>query len=165
MKYILLLFSIWSLISCSCQKSSDESVGQIKDLEKQHTERLKHLPSISPIEGAKIVNQFGHQVGSQINKGIDIAVENETDVVAVADGKALTVKKGMANGENLIIIDHGYGIQTKYSNLAEILAEANQAVKRWTVIGKMKRTTDQPALLHYEVIKDGENVDPERFIF
>jgi len=165
MKYLLILFSTFLIIACSCQKSSEENLVQIKDSEKQKTDRLSRLPSINPIEKGKIVNRFGQQVGSLINKGIDISIEQETGVIAVADGKIIEVKKEDTNDKSTIIIDHGYGYQTKYRNLSEISVETNQSVKRWTVIGKMKITTEQPALLHYEVVKDGENVDPEKFIF
>ncbi len=106
MKYPLVLFSILLIISCSCQKSSDENLVQMNDLEKQQTEKVRHLPSINPIQGGMIISRFGQQVDSLINKGIDITVEKEADVFAVADGKIAEFKKGMMNKENLIIIDN-----------------------------------------------------------
>jgi len=158
------------LFAVSCQKSPDENLVQITKLEQQQTERMMHIPSISPIEGGKIVNRFEQQIDSltkkpYLKKGIDIVVDHEANVFAAAAGKVVEVMKGETNNENLIIIDHGHGFQTKYSNLFEILIEQNQAVKRWMVIGKIKKSQDLPAFLHYEVIENGEPVDPEKFLF
>jgi len=165
MKHILILSSILFIIYFSCQKSQDENLDQMTKLLEQQNDKLKHLLSINPIEDGKITSRFGQRVDSLINKGIDIAVEKEADVFAVAAGKVVKVKKGREKSENLIVIDHGDGFQTRYSNLSDILVEANQSVKRWTVIGKIKKSADQLTLLHYEVIEDGEPVNPEKFIF
>jgi murein DD-endopeptidase MepM/ murein hydrolase activator NlpD len=153
------------MFSLACQKSQDENIDQLTELQKQHADRLMHLPSINPTESGKIISRFGQVAGSSINEGIEFAVEKQTDVFATAAGKVVEAKQAATTDENLVIIDHGYGLQTKYSNLSEILVAVNQSVKRWTVIGRIKKATDQPVLLHYEVIKDGVPNDPEKYIF
>ncbi len=164
--YIFLII----LLTFSCKKSQDENINQISDIQKRRTNRLRRTPSIIPIKGGEIVSRFGAHIDSltkkaSFNKGIDIAVQNEDNVFATADGKIIEVNYGTRNNENLIIIDHSYGIQTRYSNLSDILVKSNELVKRWSIIGKVKGSDQQPILLHYEVIKNGEYVDPERFIF
>ena len=165
MKHFLFLISTLLMFSLACQKSQNENIDQLTELQKQHTDRLMHLPSISPTESGKIISRFGQVTGSSINEGIDIAVEQKTNVFATGAGKVIVAKQGATTNENLVIIDHGYGLQTKYSNLSEIFVGVNQPVKRWTVIGRIKKATDQPVLLHYEVIKDGVPNDPEKYIF
>ena len=165
MKHFLFLISTLLMFSLACQKSQDENLDQLTELQKQHADRLMHLPSISPTESGKIINRFGQVNGSSISEGIDIAVEQKTNVFATAAGKVIEAKQGATTNENLVIIDHGYGLQTRYVNLSEILVAVNQSVKRWSVIGTIRTTANQPVWLHYEVIKDGNQVNPENYIF
>jgi len=151
------------LVAICCQKSPDQNLAQMRELVNQQKDRLAHIPSIQPVKEGKIISRFGQQVDSLTNSGVDIAVESDAQVFATATGKIIEVEKSTSNGKNLVVIDHGFGLQTRYSNLSEIFVAANQAVKRWSLVGRIKKSADQPALLHYEVIKNGKPVDPEQY--
>ena len=65
----------------------------------------------------------------------------------------------------LVEIDHGYGIRTRYGHLDEILVRPGQAVGAGApvgVIGSSGRSTGRH--LHYEVRVQGAALDPERFL-
>lgn len=102
------------------------------------------------------------------HEGIDIKAEEGSPVRAAMDG----VVEELVNDPRLgltIIIDHGGNIKTKYSNLSTLdLVTVNQKVKKGDVISGVGKTAlyeiaDDPHL-HFEVIKDGKNIDPRKYL-
>ncbi len=98
------------------------------------------------------------------HKGIDIKSDRGTPVKAAADG---TIEK-IYHDDKLgitIIIDHGNNLKTKYCNLStDDMVIEKQQVKRGDIISGVGNTAifeigDEPHL-HFEVIKDGKNIDP-----
>ncbi|ERI90277.1 peptidase, M23 family [Clostridiales bacterium oral taxon 876 str. F0540] len=112
-----------------------------------------------PVEGS-VISSFG----SKNNSGIDIGVKAGTEVISPSEGK---IKESGENGQlgKYIIIDHGKGIETKYSSLSEVLVKKDDVVEKGRVIGK---TGDMPKSgtphLHFEVLYMGENKNPEDYI-
>jgi murein DD-endopeptidase MepM/ murein hydrolase activator NlpD len=69
----------------------------------------------------------------------------------------------------VVVIDHGGGIKTVYGNLAsDKLVQKGQGVKKGQVIGAVGKTApyeiEDPPHLHFEVLKGGSSIDPERFL-
>jgi murein DD-endopeptidase MepM/ murein hydrolase activator NlpD len=102
------------------------------------------------------------------HSGIDIKAEEGSPVRAAMDG----VVEELYNDPQLgmtIIINHGGKIQTKYSNLSTLdLVTLNQKVKKGDVISGVGKTAlyeiaDDPHL-HFEVMKDGKNIDPKKYL-
>jgi murein DD-endopeptidase MepM/ murein hydrolase activator NlpD len=83
---------------------------------------------------------------------------------ATAGGKV--VSAGWAGGYgNMVEIDHGNGLTTRYGHLSAILVNEGQTVEARDVIGKVGSTGRSTGPhLHYEVRVDGEPVDPMRFL-
>ncbi len=66
---------------------------------------------------------------------------------------------------NMVEIDHGNGLTTRYGHLSEVLVEEGQQVKANEVVGRIGSTGRSTGPhLHYEVRVDGEPVDPARFL-
>ena len=103
----------------------------------------------------------------RLHKGIDIGTAIGTEVKAAAEGTISECYTDTATGVT-IIIDHGNGFATKYSNLASSKsASVGTAVQSGTVIGVVGDTAefeiaDEPHL-HFEVIKDGRSIDPQSY--
>lgn len=100
--------------------------------------------------------------------GIDIKAEEGSPVRAAMDG----VVENLVNDPQLgltIIINHGSNTYTKYSNLSTLdLVTMNQKVKKGDVISGVGKTAlyeiaDDPHL-HFEVIKEGKNIDPKKYL-
>lgn len=100
--------------------------------------------------------------------GLDIKAEEGSPVRAAMDG----VVEELVNDPKLgltIIINHGGKVQTKYSNLSTLdLVTINQNVKKGDVISGIGKTAlyeiaDDPHL-HFEVIKDGKNINPKKYL-
>jgi murein DD-endopeptidase MepM/ murein hydrolase activator NlpD len=129
------------------------------------------IPAIHPIHEAKLVfsSYFGVRSDpfkgtAAMHAGVDLPGPKGTPVYATADG--IVDRAGRAGGYgNLVEIDHGKGIQTRYGHLSKILVEPNQRVKRGQEIGLMGSTgRSTGSHLHYEVRIDGRAVNPIPFL-
>jgi murein DD-endopeptidase MepM/ murein hydrolase activator NlpD len=94
------------------------------------------------------------------HQGLDLSADRGTPVVATADG---VVESAAWNGNygNLLVIDHGFGIKTRYGHLSAFAATVGATVHRADVVGYVGstgRTTG--AHLHYEVVTGGQAIDP-----
>jgi murein DD-endopeptidase MepM/ murein hydrolase activator NlpD len=94
---------------------------------------------------------------------MDIANNKGTPVVASARGTVIFAQKKWLIG-NLVVIDHGNGIVTKYGHLDKILVKKEDQVNRGDTIGLMGNTGKSTGPhVHYEVLVDGESQDPSRY--
>lgn len=111
-----------------------------------------------PVSRGKIVNYFGWTSSQQyatsiFNSGIDIEIDREENVCAVSKGVVLFSGTFRSYGKT-VIIDHGGGYCSVYSNLSEITVKKNQEVKSGGVIGTVLSS------LHFEMRKDTKTIDP-----
>jgi murein DD-endopeptidase MepM/ murein hydrolase activator NlpD len=98
--------------------------------------------------------------GADYHKGLDIAGERGEPVYATAAGTVRHAGRQGAYG-NLVVIDHGFGIETRYGHLLKSLVEPGAKVKRGDIIaqlGSSGRATGNH--LHYEVIAGGRLINP-----
>jgi murein DD-endopeptidase MepM/ murein hydrolase activator NlpD len=66
---------------------------------------------------------------------------------------------------NMVEVDHGNGVTTRYAHLSAILVTVGQVLAKGAVVGRAGSTGRSTGPhLHYEVRLDGEAVDPMRFI-
>lgn len=130
---------------------------------------VRTLPFGSPIEDGWISSSFGHRT-DPINgrrgyhKGLDFGGPWRAPIRATGDG--VVTKAGRDGGYgNVVEIDHGMGIRTRYAHLACVLVEKGQKVRRNTVVGLMGATgRTKGAHLHYEVRVAGKPRDPRLFL-
>ena len=99
-----------------------------------------------------------------MHAGIDLAGPVGTAIYATADGTVGRSEWAGGYG-NLVEIDHGKGIQTRYGHLSTSLVRAGQRVKRGDLIARMGSTgRSTGSHLHYEVRIDGKPVNPVPFM-
>ena len=134
-------------------------------------ELLNNTPSIFPVIGW-ISSHFGYRNESiyadhepRFHKGMDIAASEGALVRSSADGKVTFAGYDDSGFGNLIIVDHGYGLETYYGHLSEIKTEFGQKVKKEDMIGKVGSTGRSTGPhLHYEVRIYGVPVNPINYI-
>jgi murein DD-endopeptidase MepM/ murein hydrolase activator NlpD len=99
-----------------------------------------------------------------MHKGLDVATRTGTPIIAPADG--LAIFSGREGGfGNMLAIDHGYGIVTKYAHCSTIDVKIGQKVKRGDIIARVGNTGRSTGPhLHYEVAVNGVAVNPSRYI-
>ena len=92
--------------------------------------------------------------------GLDISAERGTAVRATAAGR---VELAAPSGDygNLVIVDHGYGIVTRYGHLSKFAVWPGRDVKRGDVLGYVGATGRATGPhLHYEVVANGKLMNP-----
>ncbi len=130
--------------------------------------RLARTPSIAPTKGY-ISSRFGRRLDPftgrlRWHRGLDIANRPYTPIYAPADGVVVNLKRSLSYG-NLLIIDHGYDIVTKYGHLQHYEAKLWDDVKRGDLIGRMGNTgRSSGPHLHYEVLVKNKHVNPVKYI-
>lgn len=124
-------------------------------------------PTISPLDHYKrITSNFGKRYNplkkkQDFHRGIDFSAEIGTPVQSTASGTVISVTNSTGGYGLHLEIEHGDGFITKYAHLSEIKVEEGDLVTLGQVIGLSGNTGWSTAPhLHYEVIKDGEYVDP-----
>jgi murein DD-endopeptidase MepM/ murein hydrolase activator NlpD len=127
------------------------------------------IPSTMPVQGANYTSGFGVRSDpfrgrAAMHAGIDLAGPIGTPIYATADG--VVDRTEWVNGYgNLVELDHGHGIQTRYGHLSRSMVTAGQHVKRGDLIALMGSTgRSTGSHLHYEVRLDGKAVNPIPFM-
>ena len=98
--------------------------------------------------------------GSDYHNGLDIAGDKGQPVYATAAGVVTSAGYSGAYG-NLIVVDHGFGLETRYGHLSGFNVQKGSHVKRGEMIGRLGatgRTTGNH--LHYEVMANGRLLNP-----
>lgn len=127
------------------------------------------IPSLKPVENLTLTSSFGVRSdpfrGTRaMHAGLDIPGPVGTPVYATADGVVARSGRYGAYG-NLIEVNHGKGIQTRYGHLSRILVGSNVKVKRGQLIGMIGSTGRSTGPhLHYEVRVDGRAINPMPFL-
>lgn len=97
---------------------------------------------------------------SDYHGGLDIAGEKGQPVYATASG-TVTGASYKSDYGNLIVIDHGFGLQSRYGHLSKFGVKPGQKVKRGDVIGNVGATGKATGYhLHYEVLANGRLLNP-----
>jgi murein DD-endopeptidase MepM/ murein hydrolase activator NlpD len=123
------------------------------------------MPTTPPVRGW-VTQKFSIDTVRRgiAHPGIDIAAAEGTPIVAAAPGRISEVGEDRFYG-NLVTIDHGNGFITRYGHCLEILVAKGQRVVRGQKIALVGSTGFSSAPhLHYEVIKNGKNINPLGFI-
>jgi len=145
------------------------SFAEVSDTLSQHAERLSHIPSIMPTAGW-LSSAFSRSRFHPIlhiarpHEGIDVSAPMGAPIVAPAAGTVtmVTVQTGYGN---VLEIDHGDGIVTKYAHCSRIVVRVGQRVKRGQVIANVGNTgLSTGPHLHYEIHVNGRVVDPLTYV-
>jgi murein DD-endopeptidase MepM/ murein hydrolase activator NlpD len=98
--------------------------------------------------------------GRDFHPGLDIAGNKGQPVYATADGQVTELGYQGGYG-NLIVVDHGFGLVTKYGHLASYSVKQGEKVKKGQVIGRVGNTGRATGYhLHYEVLANGRLLNP-----
>ena len=134
---------------------------------------LANLPSIQPINN----NDLKHMVSGwgirldpiekirKFHYGMDFVCEIGTPVICTGNGTVLKIGNDGGYGKYLII-DHGFGYETLYAHLSEILVEEKYIVTRKDTIAKSGNTgRSSGPHLHYEIIQNGKKINPINYFY
>jgi len=129
------------------------------------------IPSEKPIKtDVSFTSGFGvrsdpFHAGAAMHPGIDLAGPYGTPIYATADGTVLRAGWNSGGYGNLVEIDHGRGITTRYGHMSAIVVHDGDRITRGQLIGRMGSTGRSTGNhLHYEVRIDGRPVNPIPFM-
>ncbi len=171
-----------SLFSPPVGVSPDDTFGVLRDLLYTLENRLQLVqpglerrqalaaatPSIWPGRGW-MNDGFGRRRdpfnGSpDYHPGLDISADRGDPVIATANGTVTSAQRAGAYG-NMVVIDHGFGIATRYAHLDSFLVKPGDTVQRGDVIGRAGTTGRSTGThVHYEVLVSGRHLNPLQFL-
>jgi murein DD-endopeptidase MepM/ murein hydrolase activator NlpD len=144
--------------------------NQITGKIKQNKLLFESIPAIIPTTGNYSVESFGMRMHpilgiNKMHNGIDII--NDIGTIVKSTGKGKVVFVGQKGGYGLAVeIDHGFGYKTVYAHLSTALVKEGQSVLRGQSIAKSGNSgLSSGPHLHYEVLHNGQNLNPADFFF
>ena len=148
--------------------SKEQDFSSLLDQLNEKKNLLACTPSIRPAKGW-LSSTFGYRISPftgrrELHAAYDIANREGTPIVAPANGVVTFTGKKALYG-NLLVIDHGYGLVTRYGHLKSMEVKRGDRVKRGDVVAKMGNTGRSTGPhVHYEVRLNGVPVNPEKYI-
>lgn len=121
-----------------------------------------------PTDGTNITSYFGPRAqpiagASTYHEAVDIGVPEGTNVYACADGVVTTASYSDSAG-NMVVIDHGNGLVSKYFHNKELKVAAGDTVTKGQIIAISGNTGNSTgAHLHFGIYSNGTAVDPLGF--
>ena len=163
-------------------RGPDDTFGVLRDMLYSLEDRLRVVqsgvekrqalaaatPSIWPAHGW-LTDSFGNRPDpftgqNEFHSGLDISTDKGQPVYATANGTVQAAGWANAYG-NMVVLDHGFGLVTRYAHLSRFNVRPGDTVKRGDVVGFAgatgRATGDH---VHYEVLANGASLNPLRFL-
>ena len=146
----------------------ESSLRELQEYFDDQKSLLASTPSIWPTQGW-VTSDFGvrldpYSANRTMHQGIDIATPHGQSVLAPSDGTVVFNSTEGGYGK-VLVLDHGYGVKTRYGHLSEVFVHLGQRVVRGqkvAAVGNTGRSTGPH--LHYEVRVNGIPENPRKFI-
>jgi murein DD-endopeptidase MepM/ murein hydrolase activator NlpD len=127
------------------------------------------LPTAQPVPGSHLGSSFGWRIDpitgrSALHTGLDFQADPGTPILAAAGGVVVIQEYHPAYG-NMVEIDHGNNLITRYAHASATYVKKGDLVKRGqkiAAVGSTGRSTGPH--LHFEVLADGSPQDPQKFL-
>jgi murein DD-endopeptidase MepM/ murein hydrolase activator NlpD len=131
--------------------------------------RKMMLPTQQPVSSAHLGSHFGWRIDpftgrSALHTGLDFQAEPGTPILAAAGGVVVTQELHPAYG-NMVEIDHGNNLITRYAHASQVFVKQGDVIKRGqkiAAVGTTGRSTGPH--LHFEVLVEGVPQDPYKFL-
>jgi murein DD-endopeptidase MepM/ murein hydrolase activator NlpD len=146
----------------------EQSLRELQEYFDDQRSLLASTPSLWPTRGW-VTSDFGTRIDPysaerKMHQGLDIATPHGQQVYTPSDGTVVFVGTEGGYGK-VLVVDHGYGVKTRYGHLSETFVRLGDRVKRGdrvAAVGNTGRSTGPH--LHYEVRVNGIPENPRKFI-
>jgi murein DD-endopeptidase MepM/ murein hydrolase activator NlpD len=146
----------------------EQSLRELQEYFDDQRSLLASTPSLWPTRGW-VTSDFGTRIDPytaerKMHQGMDIATPHGQVIYTPSDGSVVFIGTEGGYGK-VLVIDHGYGVKTRYGHLSEIHVRLGDRVKRGdrvASVGNTGRSTGPH--LHYEVRVNGIPENPRKFI-
>ena len=149
----------------------EKSYNLIDELAYDKAKMYASIPAIQPIsidDMTRLASIFGMRMHPLLHferkhEGIDFTAPRGTPIHASGNGYVEAAFYSTSGGY-MVVINHGYSYQTRYLHMSKFDVVKGQKVKRGDVIGYVGSTgLSRAPHLHYEVLKNGEPVNPVHY--
>jgi murein DD-endopeptidase MepM/ murein hydrolase activator NlpD len=146
----------------------ESRLASLKSTVERQQALARAVPSMWPLAGW-LSSGFGRRAdpfdgGVAFHPGLDIAADRGTPVRATADG-VVNSAGYTGNYGNSVLIDHGFGIGTRFGHLSRVVVRPGQTVRRGDVVGSVGATGRATSPhLHYEILLNGQPINPLRLL-
>ena len=144
-------------------QTSQQSVERLREV-------IGHVPLAGPLPGSpEVTSPFGARIDPFLGRpalhtGVDLKQDYGAEVRTTAAGR-VSFAGQMGGYGNMVEIDHGNGLASRYAHLSRIEVVEGDSVAKGSVVGQVGSTGRATGPhLHYEVRIDGDPVDPMRFL-
>ena len=153
-------------------KLTDQRVDLMTVMESRlFDQKIKKLmvPTQQPVAGSLLGSSFGWRIDpvngrSALHTGLDFPSEQGTPIVAAAGGVVVAQEYHPAYG-NMVEVDHGNDLITRYAHASKVLVKKGDVIKRGQKIAEVGSTgRSTGAHLHFEVLVQGVFQDPQKFL-
>ena len=145
-----------------------QNVAEIKDYLREQRDIFTATPRGYPVPG-RITSSYGKRqdplgAGTRFHSGLDLACAKGTPIKATANG--IVSHSGWTTGNgHVVVLEHGLGFSTIYAHNSRNAVKVGQQVSKGDIIGYVGSTGRSTGPhLHYEVWKDGKNVNPYDYV-
>lgn len=127
------------------------------------------IPTQHPVASSNLGSSFGWRIdpingGSALHSGLDFQASTGTPIVAAAGGVVVTQEYHPAYG-NMVEIDHGNDLITRYAHASQVFVKKGDLIKRGKKIAEVGTTGRSTGPhLHFEVLVQGVPQDPQKFL-
>ncbi|MCW5912604.1 MAG: M23 family metallopeptidase [Cyclobacteriaceae bacterium] len=148
-----------------------QSLKQLQDELEKKEKMWASRPAIQPVSNKDLKHLhtlFGLRLHPLLgyvrpHNGLDFTAPAGAPIYATGDGTVRIAQYSETLG-NMVFVDHGFGLQTRYGHMTKFIVYAGEKVKRGQVIGYVGNTgTSVGPHLHYEVLYNGTYVNPINF--
>lgn len=127
------------------------------------------LPNSSPINAAFNSSSYGWRIdpfngNKAFHEGLDFSATTGTPIYAAAGGIVTTAERTPDYG-NIVKVDHGSGLETRYAHASKLMVKVGDRVEKGQIValvGSTGRSTG--AHLHYEIRLNGNALDPRKYL-
>ncbi len=153
-------------------KITDQRVDLMTLMESRlFDQKIKKLmvPTQQPVVGGLLGSSFGWRIDpvngqSALHTGLDFPASNGTPILAAAGGVVVVQEYHPAYG-NMVEIDHGNDLITRYAHASRVLVKKGDLIKRGQKIAEVGSTgRSTGSHLHFEVLVQGVFQDPQKFL-
>lgn len=150
-----------------------KSYDDILQMARNKADMMASIPSIQPIPNKdlkRLASGYGMRMHPilkyrRMHAGCDFSATPGTPIYATGNGKIIKARR-MGHAGNAIVIDHGFGYQTKYFHMSEFAVKEGKEVKRGDIIGYVGNTgLSKAPHCHYEIWKDKKHINPVNYFY
>lgn len=154
--------------------TQSQSFDELIDLASNKEKMIQSIPSIIPIADknlTRLSSGYGYRIDpvyhvTKLHSGIDFTSPIGSPIHCTGDGTVVKVGYSTGGYGNEVIVDHGFGYKSHYAHMSKFNTKVGKKVKRGEIIGFVGSTGKSTAPhLHYEIIKNGNKIDPINFFF